>query len=103
MSSLDLSQQASTNTYKANTRRKDIDEHLPTQVLVRILTFCSPSTLAHCLTVSRLFFHLAGDLLYNDISLTSKDFFLVFRGRPSCMKLPPAKLLSAGRNSKTGC
>lgn len=80
MSSLDLSQRASTNTYKANTRRKDIDEHLPTQVLVRILTFCSPSTLAHCLTVSRLFFHLAGDLLYNDISLTSKDFFLIFRG-----------------------
>ncbi|OWZ76140.1 hypothetical protein C366_05619 [Cryptococcus neoformans Tu401-1] len=66
--------------HTANTRRKDIDEHLPTQVLARILTFCSAPTLSRCLTVSRLFFHLAGDLLYSDIALTSERFAPVFRG-----------------------
>nr|KIR49549.1 hypothetical protein I312_00637 [Cryptococcus bacillisporus CA1280] len=33
-----------------------------------------------CLSVSRLFFHLAGDLLYSHISLTPKDLSQVFRG-----------------------
>ncbi|XAO21294.1 hypothetical protein I312_100043 [Cryptococcus bacillisporus CA1280] len=66
--------------HTANTHPKDIDEHLPTQVLIHILTFCSPATLSSCLSVSRLFFHLAGDLLYSHISLTPKDLSQVFRG-----------------------
>ncbi|WWD21466.1 hypothetical protein CI109_105952 [Kwoniella shandongensis] len=66
--------------HTAETRRRRQTSHLPTSIIIRILSFADPSTLAHCLTVSRLFFHLAGTILYSSLTLCSTDFRPVLSG-----------------------
>ncbi|WWC67902.1 uncharacterized protein I206_101820 [Kwoniella pini CBS 10737] len=60
----------------SHTKRHVIPEHLPTQIIIRILTYCCNDTLYNCLTVSRLLFNLSGRILYNHIIFDSpKDMF----------------------------
>ncbi|WVQ98016.1 hypothetical protein IAU59_005136 [Kwoniella sp. CBS 9459] len=53
------------------TRRRYVPHHLPTHIIIHILSFCSPQTLLQCLLASRLFFNLAGTILYRSLDLPS--------------------------------
>ncbi|WVQ83337.1 hypothetical protein IAT38_005476 [Cryptococcus sp. DSM 104549] len=66
--------------HTTNTRRRHTDAHLPTTIINRILSHCSLHTLAQCLSVSRLFFHIAGCQLYSAITLGRDDFRPVLYG-----------------------
>ncbi|KAK8847374.1 hypothetical protein IAR55_005232 [Kwoniella newhampshirensis] len=60
--------------HTAETRRRKLTSHLPTSIIIRILSFSTIPTLAQCITVSRLFFHLAGTFLYSSLTLSSTNF-----------------------------
>ncbi|WWD07719.1 hypothetical protein V865_005821 [Kwoniella europaea PYCC6329] len=67
---------ASLERRSSYTKRRYVPHHLPTNVIIRILSFCSDDVLLNCLTVSRLFFNLAGTILYQHLTLESpKDMW----------------------------
>ncbi|WVR04598.1 hypothetical protein IAU60_001608 [Kwoniella sp. DSM 27419] len=63
--------------YSTLTRHRRAPEHLPTDLIVRILSYSDDSTLSACLTVSRLLFNLAGTMLYRSVTL--KDTVTIWR------------------------
>ncbi|OCF41671.1 hypothetical protein I317_04477 [Kwoniella heveanensis CBS 569] len=63
------------------TRRRYVPHHLPTHLIIHILSFCSPATLCQCLLASRLFFNLAGTVLYKSLELSStKQMWEILKG-----------------------
>ncbi|WVQ69209.1 uncharacterized protein L199_007425 [Kwoniella botswanensis] len=67
---------ASLERRSSYTKRRYVPHHLPTNVIIRILSCCSDDVLLNCLTVSRLFFSLAGTILYQHLTLESpKDMW----------------------------
>ncbi|WWC59300.1 uncharacterized protein I303_101851 [Kwoniella dejecticola CBS 10117] len=62
---------ASLERRSSYTKRHCVPDHLPTHIIIRILSYCSDDTLSSCLRVSKLLFGLSGHILYDHLVFES--------------------------------
>ncbi|WVN89465.1 uncharacterized protein L203_104688 [Cryptococcus depauperatus CBS 7841] len=87
--------------HTANARlKRGVREHLESLIIKRILSFCDDHTLAQCLRVSRLFFHLAGCILYTDLAFFPYDFFPILKGSSAMEEAMSGKVLVGRKKFK---